>query len=85
MTIEQLRKMRDAVPFQPFKIHLAGSRTLSVPHRDFLSVGPAGRVVMFYGPGDAWSAVDAFLISEVEVQPTPTTANGETGSTSSSS
>ena len=78
MTVEQLRKMRDAVPFQPFTIQSAGGRSLSVPHRDFLSIGPAGRVVMFYGPGDAWSAVDVDLITEVAVEPTNTTTNGET-------
>jgi len=32
MTIDQVRKLHRAQPFQPFEIHLADSRSLTVDH-----------------------------------------------------
>ncbi len=68
MTAEQLRAMREANPFQPFTIHLADGRTLLVPHRDFVSQSPNGRTIIVYGSGDAFSIVDLYLVTELEVQ-----------------
>jgi hypothetical protein len=68
MTAEQLRAMRDAHPFRPFTIHLAGGRTLTVPHRDFVSQSPGGRTIIVYGSDESFSVVDLFLVTELEVQ-----------------
>ncbi len=67
MTIDQLRSTREKVPFQPFTVHLADGRSLPVPHRDYLSISPAGRTVIIYGSGDAFSIIDAYLITELTV------------------
>lgn len=69
MTSEQLREARLANPFRPFKIHMANGRTFLVPHRDFVSQSPSGRIVHVYGPGDAWSFVDLLLVTELEILP----------------
>lgn len=68
MTAEQLRAMREANPFRPFTIHLADGRTLSVPHRDFVSQSPSGRTIIVYQSNDAFSIVDLYLVTELEVQ-----------------
>jgi hypothetical protein len=68
MTAEQLRTMRAAHPFRPFTIHLADGRTLTVPHRDFISQSPGGRTIIVYGSGESFSVVDLFLVTELEVQ-----------------
>jgi hypothetical protein len=67
MTAEQLRTMREAIPFRPFTIHLADGRSLPVPHRDYVSQSPGGRIVIVYRPDDTWSAVDLYLVTELEV------------------
>ena len=69
MTIEQLRNVYRAAPFQPFTIHLADGRALHVPHRDFLSHSPSGRIVIVYHPDDSFSIVDLLLVTEIEIQP----------------
>jgi hypothetical protein len=74
MTVEQLRILRDAVPFRPFTIHLADGRTLPVPHRDFVSVAPSGRIAIVYRPDDTCSIVDMHLETELVVGP-PATAD----------
>lgn len=70
MTAEQLRAMREANPFRPFTIHLADGRTLPVPHRDFVSQSPGGRTIIVYQSVDAeaFSIVDLYLVTELEVQ-----------------
>jgi hypothetical protein len=45
MTIEQLRKLHQARPFQPFDIHLADGRLLPVEHPEFLAITPPGRTI----------------------------------------
>ncbi|MEX2170407.1 MAG: hypothetical protein WD851_13920 [Pirellulales bacterium] len=67
MTIEQLRNVHNANPFQPFTLHLADGRSFRVPHRDFLSHSPAGRTVIVYGEGENFSILDLLLVTEVEV------------------
>ncbi len=45
MTVEQLRKMHQAAPFQPFDIHLADGRSLPVNHPEVLAITPPGRTI----------------------------------------
>jgi hypothetical protein len=45
MTIEQLRKLHQARPFQPFDIHLADGRALLVDHPECLAITPPGRTI----------------------------------------
>jgi hypothetical protein len=75
MTAEQLRALREANPFRPFTIHLADGRTLAVPHRDFVSLSPSGRIVIVYQANDAFNVVDLYLVTDLEVQ-APTGSDG---------
>lgn len=68
MTAEQLRAMREANPFRPFTIHLADGRSVTVPHRDFVSQSPGGRTIIVYGADEAVSVLDLLLVTELEVQ-----------------
>ena len=45
MTIEQLRKMLQARPFQPFDVHLGDGRCLQVEHSEFPAIAPPGRTI----------------------------------------
>ncbi|HEV3448737.1 MAG TPA: hypothetical protein VG099_29135 [Gemmataceae bacterium] len=68
MTAEQLRGMREANPFRPFTLHLADGRALTAPHRDFVSQSPGGRTIIVYRSDEAFSVVDLYLVTELEVQ-----------------
>lgn len=76
MTIEHLRATREANPFVPFTIHLADGRSLHVPHRDYLSMSPAGRTVIVYH-GDAFSTLDLLLVTEVTMDAPAAQAAGD--------
>jgi hypothetical protein len=66
MTIEQLRKMHEARPFQPFRIHMADGRHLDVVHPEFLAHTPSGRTIMVATPEDAFEIIDLLLVTSLE-------------------
>src|SRR5262245_33421777 len=68
MTSGQLRQTRDALPFRPVVIHLADGRSFRVPHRDYVSISPAGRTVIVYGPGEAFDILDILLVTGLAVE-----------------
>lgn len=76
MTIEEVRSLLHAVPFQPFTIHLADGSTFDVPHSDFIALPSAGRTIVGYAP-DARShtVIDLLLVTKLDVHgPAPTKA-----------
>jgi hypothetical protein len=70
MTADQLRAVRNANPFRPFKIHLADGRALPVRHRDYVSQSPGGRTVIIYESEEAFNLVDLLLVSAIEAEET---------------
>lgn len=82
MTADQIRSLRDAHPFVPFKIRLADGRAHMIPHRDFLMLSPGGRTAIVYRTDEAFSIIDVLLITELEpnavIQPPTPAAGGAT-------
>jgi len=69
MTIEQLREMHQARPFQPFDIYLADGRTLPVHHPEFLAQSPTDRTIAVSKPNDAIEIVDLLLVVSLKPRP----------------
>ncbi|HUY31131.1 MAG TPA: hypothetical protein VMV69_00005 [Pirellulales bacterium] len=63
MTIEQLRKMHQERPFQPFDVHLADGRAIPVEHPEFLSQSPKGRTISIGLADGTHEVVDLLLVS----------------------
>lgn len=76
MTVEQLKAMREANPFRPFRIHLADGKSFDVPHRGFLAPSPTGRSAIVYSADDMFSIIDVYLITELEALPSSNPTNG---------
>lgn len=66
MTIEQLRKMHLARPFQPFDVHLADGRSLPVEHPEFLSQSPVGRTIAVGLADGTIEIVDLLLVTSLK-------------------
>lgn len=82
MTLQDFRKLYDAEPFQPFTLHLANGKEISVLHPDFVAVPSAGRTVVVITPDNSrMHMVDLLLVSSLETQ---THASGELPSAPSS-
>ncbi|HZN36071.1 MAG TPA: hypothetical protein VFB80_19710 [Pirellulaceae bacterium] len=68
MTIEQVRKLHQARPFQPFRMHLADSRSLDVVHPELLAISEPGRtVIVVTGDESLYEVVDLLLVTSLEV------------------
>jgi hypothetical protein len=66
MTIEQIRKMHRAIPFQPFDIHLADGRSLPVDHPEMLAIVPPGRTVGVGLADGTLEVVDLLLVTSLK-------------------
>ena len=77
MTIEQIKKLYDAQPFQPFVIHLASGREAPVAHRDFIMAAPSGRTLVVALPDDTFDIIDLLLVSDVVVKAKSNGTNGK--------
>jgi hypothetical protein len=62
MTIEELRQMHLARPFQPFAIHLADGRALTVEHPEMLAQAPRGRTIGVAHANGVIEIVDLLLV-----------------------
>jgi hypothetical protein len=68
MTIDQVRRLHRAQPFQPFRIHLADSRYLDVVHPELLAISQSGRtVIVVTGDENLYEVVDLLLVTSLEV------------------
>jgi hypothetical protein len=68
MTLEQVRSFYNAVPFQPFVIHLADGREIPVLSREFIMASPTGRILVVYQPDDTFNWIDLLLVTDLEVR-----------------
>jgi hypothetical protein len=69
MTIEQLRTVYSARPFQAFDIHLADSRTLTVEHPEQIAISRTGRTIAVARPDDTIETVDLLLVVSLKPRP----------------
>jgi hypothetical protein len=76
MTIERVRKAYGAEPFQPFTIHLADGRSIDVPHREFLALGPTGRTIIAFTQDDDFHIIDLLLVTDLHVKAKNVGGNG---------
>jgi hypothetical protein len=66
MTIEQLRRVHRAQPFQPFRLQLADSRSVDVTHPEILAINEPGRTVSVVSDG-AFEIIDLLLVVSLEL------------------
>ena len=67
MTVERIRELYEAQPFQPFVMHMVDGRKLPVVRREFLSLSPSGRTVVIFQPDDSCNIVDLLLVTDLEL------------------
>ena len=66
MTVEQMREMYKARPFQSFRIHLADGRSLDVEHPEFMMFSRSGRTIVVSKINDTFEIVDLLLVTSLE-------------------
>ena len=66
MQASTLRTACDQRPFQPFGIVLADGSRMSVPHPEFISLDPEGRVLIVWKKGSVPMWVDVPSITAID-------------------
>ena len=66
MTVEQLRKVHQARPFQPFILKLADGNHIEVKHSEFLAHSPSGRTVIVTTSDESFEVIDLLLVASIE-------------------
>jgi hypothetical protein len=67
MTIQEIRKVYEARPFQPFELRTAGGRTVPVKSPEFLAFSPKQRCV-YVGLDDGLEVVDLLLVNSLKMR-----------------
>ena len=66
MTIDQLREMHGAEPFNPFTLHLADGRHFHVSHPEFIMQSKRGRTVHVANADGSFEIIDLMLVASIE-------------------
>lgn len=66
MNVEQVRRMLQAQPFQPFEIYLADGRSLPVDHPEFLAITPPGRTISIGLNDGTFEIVDLLVVTSLK-------------------
>ena len=68
MTVEKVRSLLRATPFQAFIVHTPDGRSFHVPHPDFAMLSGTGRVLHVARPAsDDEHIIDVALITDIVV------------------
>jgi hypothetical protein len=68
MTIEPIRAVYKARPFQPFVLHLADGREIPVHHPDLIISVPSGRTLFVVQPDDTTNIIVLLLVTDIEMK-----------------
>jgi len=80
MTIDEIRKFRNAEPFHPFHVKLSNGKTLLVRQPENIGFSDASPFVSVFESDDAGDIVDLKTIVEVApAKPTAARKNGRRG------
>ncbi len=66
MTIEQLKKFELALPFRPFRIHMADGRHLDVKHPEHFARTSGGRTLFIATGDETFEIIDLLLVTSLE-------------------
>jgi hypothetical protein len=68
MTVEKIRTLLRAAPFQSFEVHTPDGRAFQIPHPDFAMLSGTGRLLHVARPeSDQEDIIDIALITDIAV------------------
>jgi len=63
MTVEAIRRVHQARPFEPFIIYVADGRELTIRHPENIALTPQGRTILIGLPDENFEIVDLLLVT----------------------
>ena len=68
MTGGDIRRLYEAAPFQPFRIHMANGKSADIPHLEFMHLFRSGRRLVIEHPDDTAEIIDVSLVTSIETR-----------------
>ncbi|MCZ7646304.1 MAG: hypothetical protein M5U26_13645 [Planctomycetota bacterium] len=68
MTVERIRQLYNARPFQPFIMHLADGRGIPVEHPEWMHISPNLRTVVVEQRTGTMNVIDLLLVTDLEIR-----------------
>ena len=65
MTIQEIQRLRDAKPFEPFRVLVADGSRFDVWHPEYLGQSPSGRMITIGLDDDSFMTLDLLLVAGV--------------------
>jgi hypothetical protein len=69
MSVSTIRDAINAQPFRPFTVHVADQRTFTIPHPEFVSIGPQNRTLVIWNEDGGASFLDMLMITGIDRLP----------------
>jgi len=66
---KEIRKLYEAAPFAPFRVHMANGKSVDIPHPEFMFISRTGRRMIVDMPDDTFEIIDLSLVTSVETLP----------------
>jgi hypothetical protein len=66
MTIQEIQRMREIRPFEPYRILTADGRAYDVVHPESLAQTPSGRIIIIGLPDDSSVSLDLLLVTGIQ-------------------
>ena len=66
MTIQEIQRMKDVKPFQPYRIFTADGRSYDVIHPEAISQSASGRLMSVGLPDDSFVTLDLLLVTGIQ-------------------
>jgi hypothetical protein len=68
VTLEQLRSIHRAEPFQPFLVRLVDGRELSISHPEILAIAPGDAAIVVMSPDGTLETFDLALVASADAK-----------------
>lgn len=67
MRADELKRIHQLRPFQPFTLRVADGREYHVDHPEFLAFSVTGRTMVVSTPDDFYEIIDTMMVTSIHV------------------
>jgi hypothetical protein len=66
VTIQEIQRLREARPFEPFRVFVADGNTYDVRHPKYIAQSASGRMIVVALPDDSFITLDLLLVTAIQ-------------------
>ena len=71
MSVSTIREAIAARPFRPLTVRVADQRSYTIPHPEFVSIGPQNRTLVIWHEDGGGSFLDRLMLTGIDIPAPP--------------